>query len=287
MATKWNDSALPEGSQIIEGQGISFQEEMQADGSLSISWSKCAQKTWLAILEAVKSMIPYGYRTYDPVQRKWTIASSHLQTWEEIKRAFSDNDNLDLRLELELRSSEQALVSMIRHDYVKLPKRMKQRALFAIEALLGMIDVPMQYSMARDEFGAWSEEEKVWNYTDGRYSWSSPSEWDQKQMRRTWQEMVRAIKSAPELLEELEKETFLGWRIRFRADMLQKYDYRCYTCGQTPSNLTELHMHRVTPGKIGGEYIEDNVVVLCVQCHRRFEGLAWDDIHAAHEGKIA
>jgi len=259
-------------------ESITFYEEPQSDGSLSVTWDKCSTKTWHAVLEAVKTMIPKGYRVYDNTRKVWTISSSYLDTWQEIMLAFSDEANIGLRQRLEEQVAEEAAAEMLHRGTASLPPSMKRRALFAIRAVLGLVETELEYSYSRDEFGAWNAAENAWNYTDGRYSSFSPREFDEKQKRRAHDAISRAIEAIPELLEALESEAEFAWKTRFRADMLRKYDYQCYVCGLSPDSLSYLHMHRVIPGKDGGQYVEDNVVILCASCHHNLEGLDWETI---------
>ena len=67
--------------------------------------------------------------------------------------------------------------------------------------------------------------------------------------------------------------------IIFRQEMLKKYDYRCYVCDIHPASLFDLHMYRVKPGRYGGQYIEENVVILCRKHHARLEGKNWDAVY--------
>lgn len=279
MCASVNDSSTSQDSrQETQYQSITFYEEHQQDGSIAVTWDKCSQKTWRAVLEAVKSMIPQGYRMYDNTRKVWVIGSSYQPTWKEIKVAFSNDEDITLRQQLESRVTEESLAEMMRRGVSSLPPSMKRRALFAIRAILGLIEAEVEYSYSRDEFGAWNEAEKAWNYTDGRYSSFSPREFDDKQKRRAHDAVARAIEAIPELLDELDTEAEFAWKSRFRAEMLRKYDYQCYVCGLSPDNLSYLHMHRVIPGKDGGQYVEDNVVILCASCHHNLEGLDWATI---------
>lgn len=287
MASKNDSTLLDSGRQAQPNDSVTFAEEMQEDGSLAVSWSECSSKTWRAVLEAIKTMIPPGHRAYKSESKLWLISSSHQQTWQEIKRAFSNDENIDVRAELESRVTEESLAELLRGDYSRLPSGMKKRAMFAIKATLGFIDAPVEYSSARDDFGAYDAETERWYYTDGRYSGTSPSAWDEKQMRRAYDKLARVVEQIPDFLTQLDQEVEYAWKVRFRAAMLERYNYRCYICGIYPEDLSKLHMHRVIPGKDGGEYIENNVVILCPGCHHRHEGLSWDDIHAARLERAA
>lgn len=267
--------------QELAFESITFYEETQGDGSLSVTWDKCSTKTWHAVLEAIKTMIPKGYRVYDNTRKVWTISSSYLDTWQDIVLAFSDEANIGLRQRLEEQVAEEAAAEMLHRGTASLPPSMKKRALFALRAVLGLADTELEYSFARDEFGAWNPDEKSWNYTDGRYSATSPRQFDLKQRKRTQDRITKAIEAIPELLAQIENEAEFAWKARFRSAMLQKYSYQCYACGLSPDSLTYLHMHRVIPGKDGGEYIEDNVVILCASCHHHLEGASWDEIRQA------
>lgn len=60
----------------------------------------------------------------------------------------------------------------------------------------------------------------------------------------------------------------LYWRLK------KKQQGNCYCC-QTPEweYGRKFDMHRVVKGLNGGEYNEENVVLVCKKCHRKIEGM--------------
>ena len=83
------------------------------------------------------------------------------------------------------------------------------------------------------------------------------------------------VSNASDALDKLDRDSEEQWKAKFRASQLERYNYQCYTCGNRPTDLSKLHMHRVIPGKDGGLYTEDNVVLICTKCHRKMEGESW------------
>ncbi len=45
------------------------------------------------------------------------------------------------------------------------------------------------------------------------------------------------------------------------------YEKVCYICGEDDYDL--LDVHRIVPGKEGGQYTEHNSLVTCSNCHRK------------------
>ena len=54
---------------------------------------------------------------------------------------------------------------------------------------------------------------------------------------------------------------------KLRLDILTRDGYRCYICGGEDS----LEVHHIIPRKLGGKHIAENLVTLCVGCHRSVE----------------
>jgi 5-methylcytosine-specific restriction endonuclease McrA len=58
-----------------------------------------------------------------------------------------------------------------------------------------------------------------------------------------------------------------------RITVIEHYEHRCYICGMLHQKHVPLDMHRILPGKRGGEYIFENLIPVCRRCHRRVEGM--------------
>ena len=52
---------------------------------------------------------------------------------------------------------------------------------------------------------------------------------------------------------------------KLRFALFKKYGYRCQLCGKYSKG--NLHLHHKIPVKLGGGHNEENLVVLCSQCH--------------------
>lgn len=58
-----------------------------------------------------------------------------------------------------------------------------------------------------------------------------------------------------------------------RIEVLYRHEGRCYICGIEEWRYRKrLQMHRVIPATQGGQYTLDNVIPLCVPCHKKAEG---------------
>ena len=53
-----------------------------------------------------------------------------------------------------------------------------------------------------------------------------------------------------------------------REYFCEKHSFTCQKCGSVGDN-SDLHVHHITPLCLGGENIEDNLTVLCADCHRK------------------
>jgi HNH endonuclease len=61
------------------------------------------------------------------------------------------------------------------------------------------------------------------------------------------------------------------WRRHF---VLERDGKRCVEC-KRPGYKVALHIHHVTPQVFGGDHDLDNLVALCVRCHRKKHGKGW------------
>ena len=56
---------------------------------------------------------------------------------------------------------------------------------------------------------------------------------------------------------------------RKREYFLEKFNLTCQECGLEPDNTSELHVHHIEPMYQGGADTEENLTVLCIDCHRK------------------
>lgn len=54
---------------------------------------------------------------------------------------------------------------------------------------------------------------------------------------------------------------------------------RCWCCGMEASLKGTLEMHRLQPGREGGQYVMGNVIGICKECHRVCEGLNAEQLY--------
>jgi hypothetical protein len=67
--------------------------------------------------------------------------------------------------------------------------------------------------------------------------------------------------------------------IDLRVEVLYRHCGRCFVCGiEEWRYRARLHIHRVTPGSAGGQYVRENVIPVCRACHEQVEGLSWDEV---------
>lgn len=261
---------------------VEFTEKALEDGRIEVRWNAATPRDWRRILTLFQQSIPNNARRYQKDRKTWLIAPDYLHVYEDIKRAILTEDKEVLE-DIDERLSDETTARIFGTQIRELPPSMRRRANFAVKAALGMIDAPVEYCISEGKFAAWNASEGVWNYEDGRYSTISPSVRDTRAITNAHKRLQSAIESVDQALEILDTDREIYWKNKFRAQMLEKYEYRCYTCGGRPASLSSLHMHRVTPGHAGGMYVESNVVILCVKCHSHFEGDTWSNIHKAHE----
>lgn len=260
---------------------IDFYETLREDGSLEVSWQASTSRDWKRILKLVKGAIKPGERAYNSETKKWIISSSCIPIYEDIKQIVLNDDNEKLDA-IDSQIEDETVARIVNHNLMELPKTMREKAIYAIQATLGIIETEVEFSVSEGLFGAWNENHGHWFYENGRYSSISPSERDKRTVDSAFERLRKSYERISEAIESLDSETQESWKRKFRAQMLEKYDYRCYTCHERPEKLRNLHMHRVQPGREGGVYVEDNVVILCVGCHRAYEGNSWEFFNNLH-----
>lgn len=253
---------------------IRFIETELKDGHLSIQWVADTSREWNRVLKAIKKVIPREGRIYVPEYKAWKIKSKFRDVYEVAKDKVINEDDQELLDEIDFEIREDAILNSFRNTENKLPPSIRARALYCAKAVLGIIDVPFDFSTSKGLFGAYEPESKSWYFEDGEGSDLSPEEWDEK----TLSEGRERIRRAKNFLEYIRGNMDTPIIQSFRHVMLEKYDYQCYVCYTTPRSLTKLHMHRVLPGRLGGEYIEENVVIVCSGCHKGVEGLSWQEL---------
>lgn len=261
---------------------ITFDEKVHEDGRLEVGWATTTYRDWQRILTLVKGAIPQNGRTFQKDKKSWVIAAQYRNIFENIKQAVL-TESQEMLAEVDQTLNDEALANLMQTNLRALPPSMRRRANFAIKAALGYIDAPVEFCVSEGVFAAWNAEEGVWCYETGRYSSKSPSERDDKVISKAYKRLEAAIEKADGAIDLLDQDQEIFWKLGFRRKMLEAYGYRCYTCDNRPSNMKLLHMHRVTPGSAGGLYTEDNVVLLCINCHRRLEGESWEYIRAIRE----
>ena len=261
-----------------------FTEKQLPDGYIQVSWDAETPREWQRVLHAIKTMIPQKGRAFVKDLKAWTISPEFLSIYEDIKKSTQTESGEEILGSLVDSSiHDEAILSSVNSDLKRLPESMKKRAIFAISAAMDLIDVPVEFSYSRGIFGAWNSEHGNWFYEDGRYSGYSPTEWDEKAITSSYKRIRVAQEHLSKFMEGLDQIPAEREKFLFRLSILEKYNYACFVCEKRPTDLRKLHMHRVLPGKIGGQYIEHNVVLLCVSCHRHYEGDDWDTIKEAKE----
>jgi len=50
----------------------------------------------------------------------------------------------------------------------------------------------------------------------------------------------------------------------------QLVNFKCQNCKKSEKEVGELHVHRIRRGFQGGEYVPNNIMMLCEKCHREF-----------------
>ena len=48
--------------------------------------------------------------------------------------------------------------------------------------------------------------------------------------------------------------------------------YKCQNCKHHEDNIGKLETHRIKRGNAGGEYVPNNILMLCSNCHKEFHG---------------
>jgi 5-methylcytosine-specific restriction endonuclease McrA len=258
---------------------IQFNERVleKEQNHFRVSFTADNQIEWRRVLSCIKSEIPKSERKYIEEQKEWKISNSSFETYIKIKEYLKNGEMNDI---LDESIKDEIILESIDTRLKKLPDSMKNRATFAIKAAMEIIDVPVEFCFSERMFGAYNSEENVWVYEDGRYSGKSPSERDNCCLSRSYKQTIRGREFIKESYDNLENP--LAWKEKseFRLRMLEDCFYQCFICEIKPSDLKRLHMHRVIPGKMEGEYTDENVVILCPSCHRKAEGKSWEEIEA-------
>ena len=61
-----------------------------------------------------------------------------------------------------------------------------------------------------------------------------------------------------------------GVPVAIRRKLLEKYDHACAACG-VKDDVVPLELAHLVPTYAGGESSEDNLTILCPNCHRTFD----------------
>jgi 5-methylcytosine-specific restriction endonuclease McrA len=48
--------------------------------------------------------------------------------------------------------------------------------------------------------------------------------------------------------------------------------FKCQVCKNDEKEVGELEVHRIKRGNIGGEYVPNNLMMVCKSCHRELHG---------------
>ncbi|VDN49116.1 conserved protein of unknown function [Petrocella atlantisensis] len=223
------------------------------------------------ILEKFKTLIPKEERKWNAEKKCWVLSNKYLDQLKDLNEAITDGDLNIERDELILEIQMSGL-----RDIESLPKSMKKRAKWAIKHLIEDTEgIEKQFSISRSEWGVFNPDDNLWYFESGRYSHSSPQEHDKSVIKSAYRSLEHVRVNGHRAIEFSE---MLDFKFRFRQLILEKYDYQCFICG-IPEYIQKLHMHRVIPGKYGGEYIEENVVLVCPKHHKMVEGRSWDEIN--------
>lgn len=245
-------------------------EIKEVDNNLEIVISSSNGIPFKQILEKLKVLIPKDVRKWDSNKKCWIVPKQYKDEMITLNEAVLNGELNVEREELILEIQMSGL-----RDVESLPPSMKKRARWAIKHLIEDTEgIEKQFSISRSEWAVYKPEDDLWYFESGRYSHSSPQDHDKSVIKRAYKDLEHARIAGHRALEFSEMMEF---KMKFRQEILEKYDYECYICG-VPEYVRKLHMHRVIPGKLGGEYVEENVVLVCPKHHRRVEGWTWEEI---------
>lgn len=254
---------------------VEFLEEKARDG-IFVNWTADTPRGWKRALYLLKRLIPHEERDFDPSTKRWFISDRARPKFTQVKQLLENESDEQLIAKVDETINKTALADSLPH---RIPSHnMKLRSAFVVETLLGHRDAPVELCISRGHFAAYCEEKDVWFYEDGRWSSYSPTELDRKVAEDAHDRIDKAASMIPRIYEHLDTTSELSYKSRLRMKLLKKYDYQCYVCEEFPGNTQRLHMHRIIPGRLGGEYTEENVVIVCVSCHRSVEGLSRDEL---------
>lgn len=244
---------------------ITFSEDDYNDEWFIIDWKASIEDNWNRPLSYIKKYIPSRFRSWESDRKKWIIRKDYFSDYEKLKVEISNKSDLDLEEYLD----DMRLVSVFSwnvDDNRELTRLEIKRIALVLRVMCNIIDGETQFSISKNEYGTFSSEEDRWVYSDGTSSSYSPIDKDKK-------ELDNANKYRDKYREHIISWNELREKEILRNKILVKYDYSCYICDKSPeTNL--LHMHRIISGKDGGEYTEDNVVLVCIGCHKKAEGLS-------------
>lgn len=54
-----------------------------------------------------------------------------------------------------------------------------------------------------------------------------------------------------------------------KQEVIKRIAGKCHLCSESDYHV--LDAHRIIPGREGGKYYNENIVILCSNCHRRVE----------------
>lgn len=266
---------------------LQFQETELPDGRIEVQWQANVSREWQRVLSLIKNGIPNNARKYNPANKSWIIAASHRDSYESIKQACLTIDD-EIIGDVDEQINEEVYARVMGVNLLKLPPSMRDRAVYAVKATLGIIDTAVQFCVSENSFAAWNEERAAWFYDTGRYSSISPKERDRRAIKAAFDRTQKAWESIEHTFDRLDMEQdkytqkYMGTeayqKMILRGELLAAANYQCTVCGRMPDDLRHLHMHRVTPGKNGGLYVAENIVIVCTKCHKRVEGMTWEQI---------
>jgi len=52
----------------------------------------------------------------------------------------------------------------------------------------------------------------------------------------------------------------------------QIVSFKCQNCGKKEKEVGKLQIHRIRRDWQGGEYVPNNILILCEKCHKEFHG---------------
>ena len=256
---------------------IKFLENVTNSGNIRVSWEADTPREWKHTLNCLKLAIPQDGRQFEYTTSTWIIKSKYLAEYNRAKLlAIGEIEGEETELSEQL-INDGALIEAV-NPRLDLRGSMKDRAAYAIKAVLGMIETDVEFSVSRGVYAAYLPIENIWCYEDGHYSNSSPSQEDSRIIQKAQERFEKAYERLNLVNKELDGQTEAYEKIGLRHSLLSKYNYKCHVCDMRPDSMSKLHMHRVKPGRLGGKYEEENVVIVCWRCHAKVEGMEWGDI---------